>query len=92
MVYLEHSTLRFAVLQNKSVLPKSSVAPTPHQFLFGQWQFFHHNQGCQMAYFQTKNPNLGKLLRALDWKMLLDFMAICNILQTFGIFYDHSVH
>jgi hypothetical protein len=46
-------------------------------------------QGCQMVYFQTKNPNLGKFLMALDWKMLIYFMAICNILQTFGIFYDH---
>jgi hypothetical protein len=25
-------------------------------------------QGCQMVYFQTQNPNLGKFLRALDWK------------------------
>jgi hypothetical protein len=23
-------------------------------------------QGCQMAYFQTKNPNLGKFWRDLD--------------------------
>jgi hypothetical protein len=28
-------------------------------------------QGCQMVYFQTKNYNLGKFGRALDWKMLL---------------------
>jgi hypothetical protein len=28
-------------------------------------------QGCQMVYFQTKNPNLGKYLWALDWKMLI---------------------
>jgi hypothetical protein len=27
--------------------------------------------GCQMVYFQAKNPNLGKFWRALDWKMLL---------------------
>jgi hypothetical protein len=33
-------------------------------------------QGCQMVYFQTKNPNLGKFWRALDWKMLVDFMAL----------------
>jgi hypothetical protein len=26
---------------------------------------------------------------ALDWKMLIYFMAICNILLTFGILYDH---
>jgi hypothetical protein len=25
-----------------------------------------HNQGCQMVYYQTKNPNLGNFLRALD--------------------------
>jgi hypothetical protein len=49
-------------------------------------------QGCQMVYFQTKNPNLGKLWRALDWIMLIYFMAIWNILQTFGIFNDHLVH
>jgi hypothetical protein len=28
-------------------------------------------QGCQMVYFQTKNPNLGKFWRALIWKMLV---------------------
>jgi hypothetical protein len=26
-------------------------------------------QGCQMVYFQTKNPNLGKFGRVLKWKM-----------------------
>jgi hypothetical protein len=39
-----------------------------------------------MVYFQTKNLNFGTFLRALDLKMLIYFMAICNILQTFGIF------
>jgi hypothetical protein len=29
------------------------------------------HQGCQMVYFQTKNPNLGKFLRALQYKMLI---------------------
>jgi hypothetical protein len=33
-------------------------------------------QGCQMVCFQTKNPNLGKFWRVLDWKKL-------------GIFYGH---
>jgi hypothetical protein len=42
-----------------------------------------------MVYFQTQNSNLGKFLRALDWKMLMYLMAICNFLQTFGTFYDH---
>jgi hypothetical protein len=33
-------------------------------------------QGCQMACFQTKNPNLGKFWRGLYWKMLIYFMPI----------------
>jgi hypothetical protein len=49
-------------------------------------------QGCQTVCFQTKNPNLGKFWRALDWKMLIYFMDIWNILRTFGIFCVHLVH
>jgi hypothetical protein len=49
-------------------------------------------QGCQMVCFHTKNPNLGKFWRALDWKMLIHFMTIWNILQTFGIFYNYLAH
>jgi hypothetical protein len=41
-------------------------------------------QGCQMVCFQTKNPNLGKFWRALDWKKL--------ILWPFGIFYGYLVN
>jgi hypothetical protein len=36
------------------------------------------DQGCQMICFQTKNTNLGKSWSALDWKMLVYFMAIWN--------------
>jgi hypothetical protein len=43
-------------------------------------------QGCQMDCFHTKNTNLGKSWRALECKMLMYFMAVLNILQTFGIF------
>jgi hypothetical protein len=49
-------------------------------------------QGCQMVSFQTKNPTSGKIERALDWKMLIYFMSIWNILWTFGMFYDPLVH
>jgi hypothetical protein len=45
-----------------------------------------------MVSFQTKNTNLGKFWRALDWKMLIYLMAIWNISLTFGMFYDHLVH
>jgi hypothetical protein len=46
-------------------------------------------QGCQMVFFQTKNPNVGKFWRALDWKTLVYFMVIWNSLRPFGIFYCH---
>jgi hypothetical protein len=45
-----------------------------------------------MVYFQTKNPNLGKFGSALYWKFFIYFMAICNILRTLVLFYDHLVH
>jgi hypothetical protein len=48
-------------------------------------------QGCQMVYFQTKNPNLGKFRRALEWKRLGHSMTIWNILQSLGTFYGHLV-
>jgi hypothetical protein len=40
-------------------------------------------QGCQMVYFQTKNPNLGKFWRVLDWKKFISF------LWPFGTFYGY---
>jgi hypothetical protein len=48
-----------------------------------------HEQGCQMADFQTNIPNLGKFWRALKRKMLVCFMAIRCILWAFGIFVGH---
>jgi hypothetical protein len=44
-----------------------------------------------MVYFQTKTPNLGKFLKALDCKMWIYFMAIWNILRTYEKWYDHLV-
>jgi hypothetical protein len=48
-------------------------------------------QGCQMVYFQTKNPDLGKFRGALGWKMLVHFMPIWNIFRLFCILYGHLV-
>jgi hypothetical protein len=45
-----------------------------------------------MVCFQTKNTNLGKFWRVLQWKMLLYFMAIWSILPQFGIFCGHLVY
>jgi hypothetical protein len=53
-------------------------------------------QGCQMVWFQTKNPNLGKFWRASDWKMfsghLEYFMEIWDILWRFWTFYGDLVY
>jgi hypothetical protein len=50
------------------------------------------HQGCQMVYFQTKNPNLGKFWSVLQWKMLVDFVAVRSILWQFGIFCGRLVY
>jgi hypothetical protein len=56
------------------------------------------NQGCQMVYFQTKNPNFGKFWRALDWEMLYIFYGNLecftdnwDVLWSFGTFCDNLV-
>jgi hypothetical protein len=44
-----------------------------------------------MVYFQTKNPDLGKIWRALERKMLPYCMTIWNILVPFGVIYGRLV-
>jgi hypothetical protein len=51
--------------------------------MYFEKSFFNWDQGCQMVCFQTKNPNLGKFWRVLQWKMLV------YILCPFGLFYSH---
>jgi hypothetical protein len=52
-----------------------------------------------MVTFQTKNPNLGKFCRVLQWKTLVIFncclvylTAFCYILWPFVLFYGNLVH
>jgi hypothetical protein len=47
--------------------------------------------GCQMVYFQTKRPNLGKFWRDLEWKMLIYFIVFWNILRSCDVSYGHLV-
>jgi hypothetical protein len=49
-------------------------------------------QGCQMVYFRTKNSNLGKFWRTSACQMLIHFLAVWNILRTFGTCYDYFIH
>jgi hypothetical protein len=65
--------IRAASVSNKSA--NSNYLPKRQKFL----QYVHpanvydRKQGCQMAHFQTKNPNYGKIWRALYWKILSTF-------------------
>jgi hypothetical protein len=45
-----------------------------------------------MVCFQTKNPNFGKFLRALQWKILVSFMIIWSLSLPLEIFYGHLVY
>jgi hypothetical protein len=42
-------------------------------------------------FYVTKNPNMGKFCRVLQWKMSVYFMAIWFILWSIGIFCGHLV-
>jgi hypothetical protein len=60
-------------------------------------EYFDVWQGCQMVYFQTKNSKLGKICRALEWKMLIHifndhleyYSVIWDNLWSFGIVWGH---
>jgi hypothetical protein len=97
--------------RNEEIWLENEVRPSEDSSLFGgqsskvqlgsKRNLFKHwlPQGCQMACFQTKNPNLGKFWRVLRWKMLVYCIAIWSTLWhfriffiPFGIFYDYLVY
>jgi hypothetical protein len=39
-----------------------------------------------VVYFQTKNPNLGKIWKALEWEMWVYLLSLWNILRPIGNF------
>jgi hypothetical protein len=45
-----------------------------------------------MVCFQTKNSNLGKFWRVLQWKILVYFIIIWSFLRPLEIFYGHLVY
>jgi hypothetical protein len=61
-------------------------------FGFNLFIYINGLRDCQMVYFQTKIPIWENIRRAIDWKMFLYFMAIWNILRTFGTSSDHLEH
>jgi hypothetical protein len=63
---------------------KKLLRPTPSSV--------SENHGCQMVYFQTENPNLGKVWRVLQWKKFEYFIDIWSILCPFGTFCSNLVY
>jgi hypothetical protein len=68
----------------KKNCPNLTIAPSGHS----AW-CPHLYQGCQMVYFQTKNPNLCKFWWVLQWMMSVYSMAMRSI---FLPFYGHLVY
>jgi hypothetical protein len=60
--------------------------------LFSDDIFVGSSVACQMVYFQTKNPNLGKFWRALDLQKCIHFTDIWDLLRSLGTFCVHLVH
>jgi hypothetical protein len=52
-------------LQLKATLKQRDAVFCNHYFRLALRDLNGINQGCQMNYFQTKNPNLGKFSRPL---------------------------
>jgi hypothetical protein len=87
LIKVVHSNFQVPSLCTNAKYFRSYISyPT---WTFGIWDTWE--QGCQMVYFQTENPNLGKFWRALEWKRLVYYMAIWNKLWPFGIYYGHLV-
>jgi hypothetical protein len=49
-------------------------------------------QGCQMAFFETNNSDLGKFWRVLQWKMVVYYLAIRSIFRLYRILCGHLVY
>jgi hypothetical protein len=62
-----------------NILGDFFTSPSGHPVSARCYSIHLQLQGCQIVCFQTKNPNLGKFMRALEWEMLVYFMALWNI-------------
>jgi hypothetical protein len=58
----------------------------------GFWKVVQNPGLPDGIYFQTKHPNFGKFWSVIQWKKLVNSMAIWKILLPFGIFYGHLVY
>jgi hypothetical protein len=70
--------------------PKCSGIDLKHFFArFRRLEFFSElGMWRRVARFQTKNPDLGKFLRALQWKVQVHYIHLCP----FCLFYGYLVY
>jgi hypothetical protein len=90
-------------LENQFFIKTYNLKPgrgfEPRDLVLQAYAMTTSEQGCQMVCFQTKNPNLGKFLGVLQWKMmvifyghLVHFTVFCYILWTFDIVRGNLVY
>jgi hypothetical protein len=70
----KHTETNVVVFLRKCRIPKLKAAMKRSCKFFSdnfQLSVDRSGQCCQMVYFQTENPNLGKFCQVLLWKMLV---------------------
>jgi hypothetical protein len=77
--------------RTRELMKTHQIRPTKQTLFVHKNLDFSSYTGLPDGVFLTKNPNFGKFWTALEWKMLVYFMAIWNILRPSGIFYGHLV-
>jgi hypothetical protein len=72
---------------------RGNFATTWHGWPLARWKKASSHQGCQMVYFQTEEPNLGKFWRPLESKKvgilfghLVNITATWKILRSLGMY------
>jgi hypothetical protein len=77
-----------------SIFRKKLTKVAFYDRLFAYAGEIFYDQGCQMVYFQTKNTNLGKFLRALDVRIFYGHLEKCMTLwysfSGFGVAYQEK--
>jgi hypothetical protein len=59
--------------------------------MFIQFYLLCVHAGCQLVYIHAKNTKLDQFWRDLEWKLLLYFVTIWNILWPLSIIYGRLV-
>jgi hypothetical protein len=87
---IRHSVVQHSVIWDFAVVPNLqhlAFCNNPVSYSLSTGFGFEGLSGLPDGIFQTKNHNLGKFKRVLQYKIWAYLMAICYILRQFDIFY-----